>query len=242
MKLLVSGRTPGMLRVGESNMMRTAVRLVAGSFLTLGLALGIAQSAGAQETSTSLTVHHRLCGDNYQGGDPFTECHDVLVGQAFAFTIDGPVTETADTDAATGNVTFSGIPAGTYNLYGGIPGEFSNQNIYCSDSVTGEAVGVTANDMGADVEVPEDVQVVCDVYEFPEDLSGNTPTPTATATATATASATTTPKATSTVTTLPSTGSGESNGTDEALWLVIPAAMALGAVGFGVRRRSTSRS
>jgi len=222
-------------------MMRTAVRLVAGSFLTLGLALGIAQSAGAQETSTSLTVHQRLCGDNYQGGDPFTECHDVLVGQAFAFTIDGPVTETANTDAATGNVTFSGIPAGTYNLYGGIPGEFSTKNFYCSDSVTGEAVGVTANDMGADVEVPEDVQVVCDVYEFPEDLSGNTPTPTATATATATAPATTTPKATSTVTTLPSTGAGETNGTDEALWLVIPAAMALGAVGFGVRRRSANR-
>lgn len=217
-------------------MKRTAVRLVAGSFLTLGLALGIAQSAGAQETSTSLTVHHRLCGDNYLGGDPFTECHDVLLGQGFAFTIDGPVTKTADTDAASGNVTFSGIPAGTYNLYGGVPGEFSNQNIYCSDSVTGESVGVTPNDMGADVEVPEDVQVVCDVYEFPEDLSGNTPTPTATATATATA--TTTPKATSTVTTLPSTGAGESNGTDEALWLVIPAAMVLGGIGFGVRRRS----
>jgi len=217
-------------------MKRAAVRLVAGSFLTLGLALGIAQSASAQETSTSLTVHHRLCGDNYNGGDLFTECHDVLVGQSFDFTIDGPVTETAATDASTGNVTFSDIPAGTYNLFGGIPGEFSNQTIYCSDSNTGDALTATPNGMGVDVDVPEGAAAVCDVYEFPEDLSGNTPTPEATAPATVTATAT----ATQPVSTLPGTGAGTgvSKGTDEALWLVIPAAFALGGIGYGIRRRA----
>jgi hypothetical protein len=215
-------------------MKRAAVRLVAGSFLTLGLALGVAQGVGAQDSGTSLTVHHRLCGDNYSGGDPFTECHDVLVGQAFDFTIDGPTTETAATDAGTGNVTFSDIPAGTYSLYGGIPGEFSTQNIYCSDSNTGDALDATPNGMGVDVEVAGGAAVVCDVYEFPEDLSGNTPTPTATASATATATAT----ATQPVTSLPNTGAGESNGTDEALWLAIPAALVLGGLGFGLRRRA----
>jgi hypothetical protein len=218
-------------------MLRTAVRLVAGSFLTLGLALGIAQGAGAQDTGTSLTVHQRLCGDNYQGGDPFTECHDVVVGQSFDFTIDGPVTQTKATDAASGNVEFASIPAGTYNLYGGIPGEFSTKNFYCSDSVTGNAVNVTPNSMGADVEVPDGVAVVCDVYEFPEDLSGNTPTPAPSATATVTS--TPTPKATGTVTTLPSTGTGANgSGSDEAMWLVIPGALALGGLAYGLRRRS----
>src|SRR3954451_17436829 len=69
-------------------MKRTTFRLIAGSVLMLAIALGFVQGAGAQDSGASLTVHHRLCGDNYQGGDPFTECHDVLVGTSFDFTID----------------------------------------------------------------------------------------------------------------------------------------------------------
>ena len=206
-------------------MKRTALRLIAGSVLMLAIALGFAQGAGAQDTGTSLTVHHRLCGDNYQGGDPFTECHDVLVGTSFDFTIDGPVNETLATDVATGNVTFADIPAGTYSLFGGIPGEFSTQNIYCSDSNTGEAL-----DMSAGVPVAEGAAVVCDVYEFPEDLSGNTPTP-------APAQPTSTPKPNSTVTTLPSTGTGVDSSSNEALWLIIPAALAIGGLGLVSKRR-----
>jgi hypothetical protein len=206
-------------------MKRTAFRLIAGSVLMLAIALGFAQGVGAQDTGTSLTVHHRLCGDNYQGGDPFTECHDVLVGTAFDFTIDGPVNETLATNVATGDVTFADIPAGTYSLFGGVPGEFSTQSIYCSDSITGEAL-----DISNGVPVAEGGAVVCDVYEFPEDLRGNTPTP-------APAQPTSTPKPNSTVTTLPSTGTGVDSSSNEALWLIIPAALAIGGLGLVSKRR-----
>lgn len=198
--------------------------------MILAIALGFAQGAGAQGTGTSLTVHHRLCGDNYKGGDPFVECHDVLVGTSFDFTIDGPVTETLATDVATGNVTFADIPAGTYNLYGGIPGEFSTQNIYCSDANTGEGIDVSPAQMGVGVTVPDGAAVVCDVYEFPENLSGQTPTP-------APAQPTSTPKPNSTVTTLPSTGAGDNSTGNSALWLIIPAALAIGGFGLISKRR-----
>ena len=79
------------------------VRLLALSALVAGFGIGLGSGAGAQGVS-SLTVHHRLCGDNYTGGSEWDECHDVLVGTAFDFTIDGPVSMTAATDVATGNV------------------------------------------------------------------------------------------------------------------------------------------
>lgn len=205
-------------------MNRTVFRLIAGSVLMLAIALGFAQSAGAENAETSLTVHHRLCGDNYKGGDPFTECHDYPVGTSFDFTILGPVSMTLATDAATGNVTFANIPAGGYDLYGGIPGEFSSQNIYCSDSNTGDALDVVAEAMGVGVTVPENAAVVCDVYEFPENLSGLTPTSVPS-------------KPGTTVTTLPSTGAGSGSSSNEALWLIIPAAMAIGGLGLVSKRR-----
>jgi hypothetical protein len=210
------------------------VRLMAGAMMTAGLVMGIAQGAAAQSqepTGTELIVHQRLCGDNYQGGDPFTECHDYLVGDSYEFTIEGPVTISgALTDAATGNVTFGGLIAGTYHLYGGVPGEFVNKEYYCSDQNTGEAVSVTAGAIGVNVEVPEGASVVCDVYEYPIDLSGNgddgeqpAPQPTK-------------PSGGQAVTQLPNTGAGAGAGADVA-WLLIPAAMAAAGLGLMARRR-----
>ena len=214
-------------------MKRTIVRLMAGAMMTGGLVLGVAQGASAQgqePTGTELIVHQRLCGDNYAGGDPFTECHDYVVGDAYEFVIDGPVSLSAMTDAATGNVTFGGLTAGTYHLYGGVPGEFVNKEFYCSDQNTGEAVSVTGGTIGVNVEVPDGASVVCDVYEYPIDLSGGdqekpAPQPT-------------TPASGPAVTNLPNTGTGSGSGsTDEAAWLLIPAAMAAGGLGLMARRR-----
>ncbi len=206
------------------------VRLLALSALVAGFGIGLGSGAGAQGVS-SLTVHHRLCGDNYSGGSEWDECHDVLVGTAFDFTIDGPVSMTAATDVATGNVTFAGIPAGVYHLYGGVPGEFSTQTIYCSDEITGNAVAVNAAEIGVTVDVPEGASVVCDVYEFPEDLSGgDEPTPVPTAVPTKT------PDSGQGVTRLPNTGAGNGGASHPAIWMIAPALIALG---FGViaRRR-----
>ena len=93
-----------------------------------------------------------------------------------------------------------------------------------------DSVDVAAAQIGFSVEVPDGAAVVCDVYEFPENLSGQTPTP-------APAQPTSTPKPNSTVTTLPSTGAGDSSSSNSALWLVIPAALAIGGFGLISKRR-----
>jgi hypothetical protein len=211
-------------------MKKVMLRLVAVAAIFAAFAVTLVPGAGAQGV-TELTVHHRLCGDNYQGGNEFDECHDVLVGTAFEFTIDGPVTETDVTDVATGNVTFSPIPAGTYHLYGGIPGEFSNQTVYCSDQNTGNAVSVTEGEWGVNVEVPEGASVVCDIYEFPVDLSGEpTPEPTQPP-----VEPTPTPTGGKGVTSLPNTGAGADGGSFPTYVLIVPALMALG---FGLLART----
>ena len=154
-------------------MKRQMARVAVGAALVFGAMSGLAQAASAQVVPASITIHHRLCGDNYLGGDPFIECHDVLVGTALDFTIDGPITETAAAGLATGNVTFEGLPAGIYDVTGGVPGDFSDAEVYCTDLTTGEAVALLATANGVDVTVEEDSEIVCDWYEFPEDLSGN---------------------------------------------------------------------
>jgi hypothetical protein len=153
----------------------TIAKLAAGLLLALGLVIGGAGAAGAQDGGTSLTIHQRLCGEDYQGGSPWDECHDVLVGDSYEFSISGPVDATDSTDAATGNVTFDGLTAGTYAVIGGVPGEFSVKEVYCSDSNTGEALAVTATTNGFSVAVADGAAVVCDVYEHPVDLRGEDP-------------------------------------------------------------------
>jgi hypothetical protein len=227
-------RNQDVLKGKGDTTMKTFVRLMTGAMMTAGLVMGIAHGASAQSqepTGTELIVHQRLCGENYQGGDPFTECHDYLVGDSYEFAIEGPVNLSgALTDAATGNVTFGGLIAGTYHLYGGVPGEFVNKEFYCSDQNTGEAVSVTAGTIGVNVEVPDGASVVCDVYEYPIDMSGNDdkPAPQPEPTKPSTGGPA--------VTNLPNTGAGTGASTDAA-WLLIPAAMGAAGLGLTVRRR-----
>jgi LPXTG-motif cell wall-anchored protein len=199
-------------------------KLAAGLALTFGLTIGAAGSIAAQGADTaSLTVHQRLCGEDYQGGNPFEECHDVLVGDSYDFTIDGPVAATAATDAATGNVTFNDVPAGSYEVYGGVPGEFSVKEVYCSDIASGEAVAltVTETDMGFQVDVTAGAEVVCDVYEHPVDLSGEDPDD----------------GDDEPVTELPNTGAGMTSTESVGIGLLL-AALGLGTSGVALRRRS----
>ena len=83
------------------------------------------------------------------------------------------------------------------------------------------------------VEVPEGASVVCDVYEYPIDMSGNddeNPAPTPTP---APAKPSTGGPA---VTNLPNTGAGTDASADAA-WLLIPAAMGAAGLGLMARRR-----
>lgn len=218
-------------------MKQLVFRLTAVAALFAAFAVVVTPQAGATPVA-EFTVHHRLCADNYQGGSEFDECHDVLVGTPFDFTIDGPMTLTATTDVATGNAYFGEVQDGTYHLYGGVPGEFSNQTIYCSDQNTGNAVSVTTGPIGVMVEVPLQSSVVCDVYEFPEDLSGGDETPTPAPPApTATPAK---PDSGQGVSRLPNTGAGDAGSTFPTWLLMAPALLALG---FGlVARKQVTRT
>jgi hypothetical protein len=194
-------------------------RIALGAALAIGVTTGLAATAGAQVVPASITIHHRLCGDNYLGGDPFVECHDVLVGTALDFTIDGPVEETDAADLNTGNVTFDDLPAGVYEITGGVPGDFSNAMVYCTDQTSGDALEVVETDNGVEIDIAEDAEVVCDWYEFPEDLSGIEDGDG------------------EGVTELPNTGAGvtAAAGATGAAWLLLPAMMA-GGLAVGARR------
>jgi hypothetical protein len=198
----------------------TIAKLAAGLLLAFGLVIGGAGAAGAQDGGTSLTIHQRLCGADYQGGSPWDECHDVLTGDSQEFSINGPVSDTAATDAATGNVTFAGLTAGTYEVTGGVPGEFSVKEVYCSDSNTGEALGVTATANGFSVDVADGAAVVCDVYEHPVDLKGDGDD-----------------DDDEPVTELPDTGAGMVAAGFNGIGLLLTA-LAAGASGLALRRRS----
>jgi hypothetical protein len=132
-------------------------------------ALAASPGAGAQEAS-SITIHHRLCPGGYTGGDYFTDCHDQLAGQSFEFTVEsGGGIETLSTDAATGNVTFSVVPGGV-EIYGGVPGEFAETFVYCSQDQVALELSETAKGVAFDALAGE---VVCDWYNTPIDLSGD---------------------------------------------------------------------
>lgn len=211
-------------------MKQIVIRVAAVAAMFAAFAVVLVPQAGATPVA-EFTVHHRLCGDNYKGGSEWDECHDVLVGTPFDFTIDGPMTLTVATDVATGNAEFGEVQDGTYHLFGGVPGEFSNQTIYCSDQNTGNPVNVSPGPIGVYVEVPLQSSVVCDVYEFPEDLRGD---PEPTPTQVPKPEPTKIPDIGKGVTHLPNTGAGDGGMTLPVYWLVLPA---LAALGFGVIAR-----
>jgi hypothetical protein len=199
------------------------VRLTAGLGLMIGLlALSVA-GAGAQAGAT-ITIHNRICPGGFDpnsGGDAFfSECHGTPPDPALGFAITGGAT--LETDAE-GNVVFDGLAAGTYEISGGVPGEFAETVVYCSDA---DDVSVAwpfeFTGIGIAITVAEGDNVVCDWYNIPIDLSGNP-----------------TPSPTKPTTTLPNTGAGV--GSNESDLGQLPAVLALavgaGAAYLGLRRR-----
>jgi hypothetical protein len=151
--------------------MKRAKILIAGPIaLALALAIhvgGTPQASAADESP--VTIHHRLCPTDQTVDDVFEDCHDGLVGQSFAFTVDSSAGEqTFETDAATSNGSIT-VPAGEVEIWGGVPGEFATTFVYCSQDQV--ALDVTPTSMGVSFEAPAG-EVICDWYNTPEDLSG----------------------------------------------------------------------
>ncbi|MGH2531053.1 MAG: hypothetical protein ACRDJW_01990 [Thermomicrobiales bacterium] len=150
-----------------------AVRLVGGLAMLLALFGATISTGSAQPALSSITIHNRICPVEFAGDDLFGDCHGNPRTSGLEFFIDGPVADGGPTDGA-GNITFGDLPAGTYEISGGVPGEFADTFVYCSiNEDPNNVLPVTGTVMGVSIDVPAGVAVVCDWYNIPIDLNGD---------------------------------------------------------------------
>jgi hypothetical protein len=129
------------------------------------------------EPIADLTIHNWVCPADFTGANYAADCVDPVVGLDFELTgplSDGsPVIAVATTDAS-GTVTFTDLPANTYEVSGGPPGEFVQNAITCYVTDlerlalpylprNNRAIGVTL----------VDTDISCDWYSIPENLRGD---------------------------------------------------------------------
>jgi hypothetical protein len=192
-------------------MKRTLVlRLGAGFVIVMALLFGTLASGSAQAADSSITIHNRICPVEYNGDDIFGDCHGNPQTSNLEFTISGPASDSGATDAD-GNIAFSGLPTGTYNISGGVPGEFASTVVYCSvEDDPNNTIPVTSTDTGVGIVLPPSTNVVCDWYNIPFNLKGDE--------GGTTTGGTTTGGTTTTTTTLPATGVGAVAGERDAVF------------------------
>lgn len=129
------------------------------------------------EPIADLTIHNWVCPADFTGANYAIDCVEPVAGMEFELL--GPITDgspqiaTAITDA-TGTVTFRDLPAATYDVTGGPPGEFVQNAITCYVTDLerlalpflprhNRAIGVTL----------VDTDISCDWYSIPENLRGD---------------------------------------------------------------------
>ena len=147
----------------------------------LGL-LGAAQPAAGQSGDSSITVHNRICPVEYEGNNYFGDCHGTVPDPGLPFTFVNEDTGEAlnDVTNAEGNVGFANLSEGTWTITGGAPGEFAERVVYCAVG-TAETSDQSPVDFqyvqgGIQFFLPADTNVICDWYEVPFNLQGETPT------------------------------------------------------------------
>jgi hypothetical protein len=201
-----------------------AVQVAAGLALLLVL-FGATFSQASAGGSGDLVIHNRLCPTGYSGDTIFEDCHDNPQNSNLEFTISGPENATAATDD-NGNVTFADLTPGSYNVSGGVPGEFAEARVYCSaEGDPDTLVAPPATTTGFSVSIPADFlgSIICDWYNIPVDLSGGpTPTPT---------------PGDDDVTELPNTGAGSASDSSATIALYGLGFLALGVTALTMRRR-----
>lgn len=163
----------------DSRFSRMAGMLVV--LLTL-LAVPAGITAAQEDTgNSSITVHNRICPQDYDGQDYFQDCHDNVPDPGLPFTFSDGVTRDGTTNDE-GNVGFANLPAGTYTITGGVPGEFADTYVYCAVGTEAtpnqEQIDVEYVTGGIQIDLPENTNVICDWYNIPENLQGPTPVPT----------------------------------------------------------------
>jgi hypothetical protein len=143
-------------------MRRIVVALpIAVVFVLLSGTTALAQNA-------SVTITNLICPTGYSGTNYAADCTDVP-DPSLPFEISGPASASGQTDA-TGSVVFEGLPAGTYTVTGGAPGDFAAAVIECEgqESISQDGVILT-------LDIAEDATVSCSWWNIPEDASGTPP-------------------------------------------------------------------
>ncbi len=127
--------------------------------------------------NSTVEIHHRLCPTDYQGENWYDDCHDSVPDPGMTFTLADGVTQ-EDTTNEEGDVGFAGLPAGVYTVTGGVPGEFAEHYVYCAvgtdETSDQEQVPIEYVDGGIQFDLPADTNVICDWYEIPFDMGGDT--------------------------------------------------------------------
>ena len=133
-----------------------------------------AQGVDAAATTATLTIHNRLCPAGFTGPDYFGTCHGTPAPAGLTFSADGPESVDGATDAS-GNVVFSDLTPGTYDVTGGVPLDFATLNIACTPAATPgvpypftplPAGGASAT-TGAQITLAAGANIVCDFYNTP---------------------------------------------------------------------------
>ena len=108
---------------------------IAALFVMLSVTSALAQTA-------SVTITNLFCPTDYSGTNYAADC--TAVPPSLPFAISGPASATGQTDA-TGTVAFDGLPAGTYTVTGGAPGDFAEAVIECQgqESISQDGVVLT---------------------------------------------------------------------------------------------------
>jgi hypothetical protein len=143
-------------------MRRIVVALpIAAMFVMLSVTTALAQNA-------SVTITNLICPTGYSGTNYAADCTGVP-DPSLPFEISGPASASGQTDA-TGTVVFEGLPAGTYTITGGAPGDFAEAVIECEgqESISQDGVILT-------LELAADAVVTCRWWNIPEDVSGKPP-------------------------------------------------------------------
>jgi hypothetical protein len=172
MSLLVAHSARSTTFVETKTMPLSRWRLAAVVVLFVSLVGGFApQAVAAQDGNASLTIHSRFCPPGYEGNQVFEECHGDIGMLAVEFTLQGQGYQTGfpDTD---GNIAFSGLLGGTYQLSNSLPADLQRPYVYCSstDGVSGQQISTILNDQQgyvATIQVDPGENIICDWYTIP---------------------------------------------------------------------------
>jgi hypothetical protein len=135
---------------------------------------------GAETGTGSIEIHKAVCPAGYEPNpEIFNDCHGNGL-EGVTFTIDGPdgfedsaVTAIEDSPGP-GIVRFTDLPAGTYTISEDVPDHDTTIYVYCSLAEAEDQVDFTYNEDGSiDLPLGEGVDVICDWYNIPIDLSGD---------------------------------------------------------------------